>query len=217
MPDAGYLNHHEHIYRVRKAEGQSGWAVDAIAVSMYDQITVVMEAAGQPEGPLLELGCGAGNVSLILARHGFDVYGIDIAPTAVRWAAEEDRIRHVLQGDVCALPYASNRFGIAIDSHCWHCIIGADRVAFLHEVHRTLKPGGLLIVMTKCGVPQNPDYPFDPVSRCRIENGRPTRYWGTRDALLEELRAAGFDVVYEKVYAFDHDKLVAGVRKRTNR
>ena len=34
-------------------------------------------------GRVLELGCGAGDLSLALAEHGYEVHGVDIAPTAI--------------------------------------------------------------------------------------------------------------------------------------
>jgi len=37
-------------------------------------------------GRLLEMGCGAGNLTVWLAGQGFEVCGVDISPTAISWA-----------------------------------------------------------------------------------------------------------------------------------
>jgi SAM-dependent methyltransferase len=41
------------------------------------------EFAEEADGPILDLGCGTGRVSLYLARRGFEVVGIDIEPELV--------------------------------------------------------------------------------------------------------------------------------------
>ncbi len=63
-----------------------------------------------------------------------------------------------------------------------------------------LKSQGLFIVMTKCGEPKNADYPFDSVTRCKIEDGIATRYWGLPESLIQEVETAGFEIHKWKVY-----------------
>ncbi|TVR54482.1 MAG: class I SAM-dependent methyltransferase [Spirochaetaceae bacterium] len=43
----------------------------------------------------IDLGCGTGKSAVWLAEHGFDVVGVDLAPTAIRNANELARVRGV--------------------------------------------------------------------------------------------------------------------------
>lgn len=86
-----YIGHDE-LYKKRKADGEPGWAT---AKGIQENIALLEEAL-QAEyvpktGKLLELGCGAGNLTLWLAEKGYDVYGVDISPTAIAWAQEKAR------------------------------------------------------------------------------------------------------------------------------
>jgi len=49
--------------------------------------------AAESSGPVLELACGTGRVTLPLARSGVEVTGIDISPTCWRWPAASWRPR----------------------------------------------------------------------------------------------------------------------------
>jgi SAM-dependent methyltransferase len=57
---------------------------------------LLVDHAIEPPGPALDIGCGEGKSALYLARRGFEVLGIDIAPTAISRAQtliEEERSR----------------------------------------------------------------------------------------------------------------------------
>ena len=167
---------HDDAYKNRKANGFIGWGEDADNYkSIISYVNDAIKNHNIPKrGKLLELGCGAGNISFILAKLGFQISGIDIAPTAITWAQELAE-RHQIQadfrvGDVVNLNgYSADSFDVLLDGHCLHCIIGDDRAKFLSNSFRVLKPGGFFITETMCG-----DYTgefgnnehFDPETRC---------------------------------------------------
>ena len=163
-------------------------------------------------GKLLELGCGAGNLALALADKGFDIYGIDISPTAILWAKEKKEEKNLKAefkvGNVLDLPYPDNFFDVIVDGHCLHCIIGKDRKLFLHNALSTLKPNGLFIVMTMCNNPTDPEIKkdFDYDSRCLIRNGIAGRYIGLAEDILEEIKDANFNILHWEIeYANEKD------------
>jgi SAM-dependent methyltransferase len=86
---------------------------------------------------LLDIGCGTG----WLAEHFADYTGIDGSPEAVAAAAQ--RRRNVLAGDVDEpLPFGDAMFdGVILKDLLEHV---TDPVAVVREVHRVLKPGGLV-------------------------------------------------------------------------
>ena len=67
--------------------------------------------------------------------------------------------------------------------------------------------------MTKCGDPKDANYPFDPLTRCKIENGIPTRYMGLPESITEEVKYAGFAILDYLILPYDQDLLVINAQK----
>ncbi|MDJ0557073.1 MAG: class I SAM-dependent methyltransferase [Microcoleaceae cyanobacterium MO_207.B10] len=175
----------------------------------------LMQKQGFPkQGKLLELGCGAGNISIYFAQAGYDVTGVDIAPTGINWATQNAAKANVnvrfIQGNVLNLteiPDAS--FDIALDGRCLHCIIGGDRLLFLQTAHRILKPGGILIINTMCNyiLATNNICNFDPKTCCTIHNDIATRYIGDSNDILQEIIEAKFRVLNAEVLPTRDDEV----------
>lgn len=206
-----YEIHDEH-YKKNKERGWTGWRQKQESVDT--NISILERVFGYPyvpqKGNLLELGCGAGNITLWAGKKGYDVYGVDISPTAIEWAGEkagECNIKADFRvGNVVDLKdYSDEFFDIVLDGHCFHCIIGEDRKAFLANALRVLKRGGFFHIITLCNDPgEVPDY--DPESRCRIHNDIAFRYIGPADDILQEVRDAGFTIMDWELLHFDDAK-----------
>jgi 2-polyprenyl-3-methyl-5-hydroxy-6-metoxy-1,4-benzoquinol methylase len=196
---------HDEAYQKLKARGTQGWS----SAEEYEEMLEAINEAllNRPaHRNVLELGCGAGNLSLLLNQQGYQVTGVDISETAIGWAREHAqasgakvafRVDNVLDLASCR----DEEFDVVIDGHCLHCIIGEDRARCLSTVRRVLKPGGLFIVLTMCGEVRNERLLpiFDPASRLVINNGRPTRYIGRAQDIAEEIRRAGFAVPFTEL------------------
>ncbi|HQJ61380.1 MAG TPA: hypothetical protein PKV35_10305, partial [bacterium] len=69
---------HDQAYKKRKASGYTGWDNSDGTVS---NISNFLDAFANPHVPksglVLELGCGAGDISIALARLGYSLTGID--------------------------------------------------------------------------------------------------------------------------------------------
>jgi ubiquinone/menaquinone biosynthesis C-methylase UbiE len=203
-----YAGHEQAYRRLRAQASRSGWGDDAVLARDLAILHRVMQWAGFPAaGRVLELGCGAGNVALDFTRRGYEVHGVDIAPTAIEWARESAaalglgctfEVADVLVLDT--LEAAS--FDVALDGHCLHCIIGADRARFLASARRVLRPGGALCVRTMCGgvpAPLAMRLGFDAASRCCVRNGVASRYIGLAPDIEREVAEAGFEVLRSEV------------------
>src|SRR5580765_5465984 len=82
--------------------------------------------ARQAKGPVLELGCGTGRISLPLARAGVSVVGVDRSdPMLARAAKRAVALRRKRQGrrrgrlrllrsDIRALPFAAGAFSMVL-------------------------------------------------------------------------------------------------------
>lgn len=214
---SGSVNCFENMYQNLKNQNKEGWNPEEISQSMFEKANNILKRDNIFSGSLLDLGCGDGKLTIKFAKSGFEVYGIDISKTAVEWAEERSKDQPVEAnfrvGSVLDLPYESEKFNVVIDSFCFHCIIGKDRKKFLSEAFRVLKTNGILIIMTKCGDPKDPDYPFDPVTRCKVEDGVPTRYMGLPQDIVTEIKNEGFKVLDYQVFNYEQDLLVVNAVK----
>ena len=79
---------HEEKYQTAKAAGLPGWGgaerISKLSQCIEERFFSYTEAPRN--GNLLELGCGAGNLSIELAKKGFNVHGVDFSETAITWA-----------------------------------------------------------------------------------------------------------------------------------
>lgn len=98
---------------------------------------------------VLDLGCGTGINAVWLARHGFEVTGLDLSPTAITMAKEraggENADIHFLAGDFLqtALPAG---FDLVFDRGCFHSIDSEDRKSRAAErIAQLLNEDGLWI------------------------------------------------------------------------
>lgn len=97
---------------------------------------------------VLDLGCGAGNYSVWLARQGFDVTGIDISREAIRHATDlaartGASCRFVVADLLGELTEFHDSFDLAFDWELLHHIFPGDRPRYVQNVHRVLRPQGM--------------------------------------------------------------------------
>ncbi len=97
-------------------------------------------------GRVLDICSGLGTQASYMAKKGFEVYGIDISPTAVEMARErckaEGVICNLLAGDAAKLKYPDEFFTFVFDRGCFHSIPPEHREEFIQGVHRVLKRRG---------------------------------------------------------------------------
>ncbi|MDV2480391.1 MAG: class I SAM-dependent methyltransferase [bacterium] len=93
---------------------------------------------------VLDLGCGAGDLSHLLGRARFEVTGLDLAGSALRFARERHPGLKVVQADVTrSLPIRSKAFDAVVACLALHYFPWGATVAISEEVHRLIREGGL--------------------------------------------------------------------------
>ena len=198
-----YLTHHEELYRERRVLSRYvGWETEY--GNAKAALRRVLRIGYAPtSGRLLELGCGAGNITVWFAKQGYDTYGIDISPTAIEWAIEnaerEGAKCSFAVGSVLeATNYRDMPFDFILDGNLVHCIVGTDRRQLFKNVRGALKPNGYFLVrhvLSPVDGHLTDRYRFDPDSHLLFHGDMPYRYLPTFDMLDAELREAGFRVL----------------------
>jgi SAM-dependent methyltransferase len=96
------------------------------------------------EKEILDAGCGSG---LILKQLGNPAkrVGVDLAPEAIAFCRQRG-LDNVYQADICALPFVDRSFDIVICSSVLYHQWVKDVAGALREMHRVLRPGGLLLL-----------------------------------------------------------------------
>ncbi|MGH7409917.1 MAG: class I SAM-dependent methyltransferase [Candidatus Methylomirabilis sp.] len=99
-------------------------------------------------GRALDLGCGEGRHTLLFARAGFSIVGLDYLPTPLKMVAARARQARLagritlLIGDVLLPPIKPDTFDLLVDYGCFHHVKKADWPHYLDAVLALLKAGG---------------------------------------------------------------------------
>jgi SAM-dependent methyltransferase len=112
---------------------------------------VRLAESGAFRGTILDCGCGTGENALYLAAHGFEVVGVDAAPTAIRKAREKTVTRNVKVRfrllSALELSKMDRKFDIILDSGLFHVFSDVDRAAYVNELKSVLQPEGALYLI----------------------------------------------------------------------
>ncbi len=103
-----------------------------------------------PPARVLDIGCGLGSQSIYLAKNGFEVIGVDIAPSAIDKAQKlarfsEAKVQFAV-GDATSMAYTTDSFDIVYDRACFHHLKPQEQERYKWEVMRVLTEGGVYIV-----------------------------------------------------------------------
>ena len=108
-----------------------------------------LDFAKRLEGPVLELGCGTGRVTIPLAQNGVDITGLDVVPAMIERAkqkAGELPIQWITDDARFFRLERSLRLIFEIGSVFQHVLTRSDQEAFLARVREHLENDGRFIV-----------------------------------------------------------------------
>ncbi|MCR5262665.1 MAG: class I SAM-dependent methyltransferase [Clostridiales bacterium] len=95
---------------------------------------------------ILDLGCGLGRHSILFARYGFSVRGMDISAEAVArtkaWAEDEELDIRLDVGDMLSLPYGDSEIDCVYSRNVMNHTDTAGLIQAVGEISRVLRPGG---------------------------------------------------------------------------
>lgn len=108
----------------------------------------------RPEGlTVFDAGCGTGRNANWLASKGATVYGLDISPAAISLAKERGEgllVDYEVGSLAEQLPYSDAQFDIVLDVTSSNALKTDERIQYLQELYRIMKPGAWMYVRTLC-------------------------------------------------------------------
>lgn len=115
---------------------------------------LVREVAGVTPGTALDLGCGEGGDALWLARNGWRVTAVDIAPSALAIGAAAQGPADDITWIAADLAEWQPPESYDLVSACFlHSTVELPREQILRRTAEAVAPGGMLLVVGHAGVP----------------------------------------------------------------
>jgi ubiquinone/menaquinone biosynthesis C-methylase UbiE len=96
---------------------------------------------------ILEIGCGTGEFSRLLAERAEKVFAIDLSPQMIRFAKERSKLCpniDFIEGDVMTYQLPDNQFDCIATLTTLHHL---PMTSILKKIKRALKPGGIFICL----------------------------------------------------------------------
>ena len=129
-----------------RRERLPGWDVGRPCSHM---VKAVEDKTFKP-GRAIVFGCGSGTNAIYLASKGFEVTGVDVAPTALAIAAEKARKADVevdwMLADVVALPKLQP-YDLIFDRGCYHHICQYDSPGYVETLRRLSRAGTRAMIL----------------------------------------------------------------------
>ena len=158
---------------------------------------VLQYAELDPETVLLELGCGTGRFTHLVAPHIRQATAVDLSPNMLRMARERAPTHanvRWLAGDLRDLP-PTDGIDTVVACHALRYLDTAEQDALFAELYRRLPIGGLLVIGDLL-------WSMDPDMIEGAEDWLDTRWAYTVmvDDLEARLRRAGFDTFAKRMH-----------------
>lgn len=124
--------------------GTAPWVIGEPQKAVVD-----LERAGMIRGRVLDVGCGAGEHTILLTKLGYDVLGVDYAPSAVEQARRNAEAKGVeARFEVAdAMDLGNARYDTIVDSALFHIFDATDRPRYVRSLHAACRRGGLVHVL----------------------------------------------------------------------
>ena len=154
---------------------------------------LVDQARIRPDQRILEIGCGTGNLAILIKRlhPGAEVVGIDPDPKALARAQRKARRKtlnvRLDHGFAEELPYSDASFDRVVSALMFHHLGPEEKEKTLEEARRVLKPGGSLHLVDFGGATARSD---GFLARVHHRSERLRYNFGDRIPML--MREAGF-------------------------
>ena len=168
------MNPHEKIYRELKEAGHGGWGgkkhperLNSLDKNLNRLVDYLQITSGQ----VLEMGSGAGDVSLWFDKRGYQVTGVEISQTAVEWSKEkagDSGVTFICSSVTDQHLLLNQSYDLIVDGNCLHCLFDHDRHKFYSNVKRLLKADGYFYISSAIANKEGETAVIGPVDRCFV-------------------------------------------------
>ena len=148
------------------------------------------------QGPVLDLGAGAGRASLYFQSRGFDVTAVDFSDLAIekakRQAGEAGARVNFMTADVLDPPDLGGPYRFIFDRGCYHVVRRLDVQAYLRTLQSITEPGAFALVLAgNAKEPHDPGPPVVTEEEIRAELGTLFAILWLRDFSFDQVEAVG--------------------------
>lgn len=148
-----------------------------------------------PQNPILDIGCGSGDLAIYLAQLGHQVIGIDFVESAIRNAQakaealppETSQLVSFQVADALRPSLLQRKFGAVVDSGFYHLFNPEECKRLIDEVASILLPGGRYYLHEFAIEFQAPNLPRQILADELASNFTAEKGW-----LIKEIQAVEF-------------------------
>ncbi|MFE0693540.1 class I SAM-dependent methyltransferase [Streptomyces sp. NPDC059173] len=153
MTDPSHLNEIRQSYDTVAADYarcvKDPGALDPVSRAVLSAFAELVTSSGL--GPTADVGCGPGKVTAYLTGLGVSAFGVDLSPKMIALARAAHPDLRFDVGSMSALAAGDGELGGVLAFYSTHHLPPAELPAVYGEFHRTLAPGGLLLLVTRVG------------------------------------------------------------------
>lgn len=120
-------------------------------------------------GLIADIGCGPGHVTRYLTGRGAIAYGIDLSPRMVKIAARANPGTDVRVGDMRRLEAPDTAWGGIVAMYSIVHLTPVELPGAIAEFHRTLRPGGVVLLAFHLGDPGYEARKVDEMLGCPVD------------------------------------------------
>jgi uncharacterized protein YceH (UPF0502 family) len=134
------------------AAAYSDALLDELTHKPFD-IWLLERIAGLAEGPVMDLGCGPGQIAAFLADQGVEVHGLDASPQMVAQARSNfgDLDFELGRFDQLLRPRNAAAWGAILAWYCFVHLAPSELAPTIRTVGATLRPGGVFALALHLG------------------------------------------------------------------
>jgi 2-polyprenyl-3-methyl-5-hydroxy-6-metoxy-1,4-benzoquinol methylase len=124
--------------------------------ALFPSEKILIEKYVRPTSTILEIGCGAGRISIALAKMGYKVTGIDFIPEMIEAAKGQARYQKVIADfkvmDALEMTFPDESFQYVLFNGIDQIPGEKNRRKILRDIFKLLESGGIFILTTRSGL-----------------------------------------------------------------
>jgi 2-polyprenyl-3-methyl-5-hydroxy-6-metoxy-1,4-benzoquinol methylase len=136
---------YEYPYQDSKPKHHHAYLIKPLMEMISASETIIKDS---PKPRILDIGCGNGSLTNLIAQHGYEVVGVEESESGVKFASHAFPACRFIQGSIYNLPYTEigSKFDIVIASEVIEHLFYPKEL--VRNAKKCLNPNGRLILTT---------------------------------------------------------------------